>query len=61
MSIDEACGATSPEGDKQQMGVFQQPVKQRPPMVNHSMRGTYSFRGCRLSEDWRITFANLGL
>jgi (p)ppGpp synthase/HD superfamily hydrolase len=27
MSIDEACGATSPEGDKQQMGIFQQPVK----------------------------------
>jgi hypothetical protein len=26
MSMVEACGATSPEGDKQQMGVFQQPV-----------------------------------
>jgi hypothetical protein len=34
MSIDEACGATSPEGvkppegGKQQMGVFQQPAKE---------------------------------
>jgi hypothetical protein len=26
MSIDEAGGATSHEGDKQQMGVFQQPI-----------------------------------
>jgi site-specific recombinase XerD len=27
MSIDEACRATSPKGDKRQMGVFQQPFK----------------------------------
>jgi hypothetical protein len=26
MPIDETCSATSPEGDKQQMGVFQQPA-----------------------------------
>jgi hypothetical protein len=27
MPIDEACSATSPEGDKQQTGVFQPPMQ----------------------------------
>jgi len=40
--IDEARSATSPEGDKQQMGVFQQPVGEESGGGNHPAPDFYS-------------------